>query len=337
MYLGKRKNGIFFIEYFDEERDLKRRVSTRSKNKKEALKFLVEFEKKLEGMNQEKIITLASFKSYYINYIGSTHSKKYLESIDLSFRKLQNFLEHDFALNKISVQQLQHFMSISFSKTKYGTIMYIRTLKAAFTRAVEWGYISENPFKKIKLPRTPKNFPVFINDLVFSKIIECTNDVTMKDIFNCAFFTGMRLGEIVNLKWDAVNLDTKIIFVRNDDDFVTKSKRERLIPINEKLYVILLNKFLNRSKNSNHVFTKSNGFKYNNNHVSKYFKKVVRSLNLNPKIHFHTLRHSFASNLVQKDVSLYVVKELLGHEDISTTQIYSHLRKENLFEAVQLL
>ena len=71
--------------------------------------------------------------------------------------------------------------------------------------------------------------------------------------------------------------------------------------------------------------------------VSKQFKKVVRKSNLSEKIHFHTLRHSFASLLVQKGVSLYVVKELLGHEDLATTQIYSHLQKQNLMDAVNLL
>lgn len=71
--------------------------------------------------------------------------------------------------------------------------------------------------------------------------------------------------------------------------------------------------------------------------ISKQFKKIVRNANLNDKIHFHTLRHSFASLLVQKGVSLYVVKELLGHEDLATTQIYSHLQKQNLKDAIGLI
>ncbi len=66
-------------------------------------------------------------------------------------------------------------------------------------------------------------------------------------------------------------------------------------------------------------------------------KKAVRESGLNDNIHFHTLRHSFASRLIQKGVSVFVVKELLGHEDIKTTQIYSHLKTENLSEAVNLL
>ncbi len=72
-------------------------------------------------------------------------------------------------------------------------------------------------------------------------------------------------------------------------------------------------------------------------HTSKQFKKAVRASNVNANIHFHSLRHSFASALVQRGVSLYAVKELLGHENIKTTQIYSHLQRENLLQAVNML
>jgi site-specific recombinase XerD len=79
------------------------------------------------------------------------------------------------------------------------------------------------------------------------------------------------------------------------------------------------------------------GIKLTEDYVSRKFKKAVKKANLSNKIHFHTLRHSFASNLVQNGVDLYVVKELLGHEDIRTTQVYSHLQTDNLFKAVKLL
>ncbi len=79
------------------------------------------------------------------------------------------------------------------------------------------------------------------------------------------------------------------------------------------------------------------GIKLNEDFVSKQFKLAVRETGLDDNIHFHTLRQSFASRLAQKGVSLFVIKELLGHEDIKTTQIYSHLQTQNLEEAVKLL
>lgn len=80
---------------------------------------------------------------------------------------------------------------------------------------------------------------------------------------------------------------------------------------------------------------------FNPDYVSKNFKKAVRASAkdkaIDSSIHFHDLRHSFASNLARKAVSLLIVKELLGHTDIKTTMIYAHLRPENLRNAVELL
>ncbi len=85
------------------------------------------------------------------------------------------------------------------------------------------------------------------------------------------------------------------------------------------------------------MFQKVNDVKLNQECVSKNFKKAVRKSKLSERIHFHSLRHSFASILVQKGASIYVVKELIGHSDISTTQIYSHTNLENLRNAIQKL
>ena len=88
---------------------------------------------------------------------------------------------------------------------------------------------------------------------------------------------------------------------------------------------------------NNLVFYHIEDIKLNEDFVSKQFKKAVRQAGLNDRIHFHTLRHSFASNLVQAGSSLYIIKELLEHRDFQTTQIYSHLQRENLSQAVNLL
>jgi integrase/recombinase XerD len=94
---------------------------------------------------------------------------------------------------------------------------------------------------------------------------------------------------------------------------------------------------VNNVNNNNYIFSRVMDIKLNEDYASKQFKKAVRDSGLNDNIHFHTLRHSFASRLIQKGASVFVVKELLGHEDIKTTQIYSHLKTENLAEAVNLL
>jgi integrase/recombinase XerD len=83
------------------------------------------------------------------------------------------------------------------------------------------------------------------------------------------------------------------------------------------------------------VFCKKDGSKYCGNYVSRKFKNACIAAEMNEAIHFHSLRHSFASNLVQKGVPLYTIKELLGHSSISTTEIYSHLNMDSLREAIK--
>ena len=240
----------------------------------------------------------------------------------------------DIPISKLTIKILDQFITSVYSRSDSGASLYYRTLKAAFSKAVAWEYLPENPLKKIKSPKLSKSFPVFINDEQFTKIIENTDRKFLKDIFTIAYYTGMRLGEILNMKWDWIDIGTSIITVKNSDSFTTKSKKERIIPISPKIKDLFFN--LSNSKDG-FVFYKHLGIKYNENFISKEFRKAVDKTKLNKQIHFHTLRHSFASALVQRGTSLYAVKELLGHSDIKTTQIYSHLQNENLSNAINLL
>lgn len=157
------------------------------------------------------------------------------------------------------------------------------------------------------------------------------------------FYSGMRQGELVNMKWSWIDLkesaDGGQITIHCTDSFTTKSKKERIVPISQNLKSIFVNQFpkIFNISNDDYVFSRIAGVRLNEDFVSKKFKKAVRAAKLDDRIHFHSLRHAFASLLVQRGVSLYVVKELLGHEELSTTQIYSHLQQQNLRDAVNLL
>ena len=145
----------------------------------------------------------------------------------------------------------------------------------------------------------------------------------------------MRINEILSMTWQWIDLKGDVITIRNSRFFQTKNKRERIIPLHPRVKEV----FLRRLSTDLHqlVFYRIPGIKLNAGFVSKKFKKAVRLANLNPAYHFRTLRHSFASNLVQKGVSLYTLKELLGHGSVKTTEIYSHLQTDTLSNAVNLL
>lgn len=320
-------------------------VSTKTNNLQSAYKFMAAFSRDdkisiREGNNKQKIkpISLSNFQEEYLEFTRITKSKHYVRSVKTSFKILLEF-SGDIYLNRLDLRTLDKFITATYQRTQRGASLYYRTLKAAFNKAIQWNYLLENPFKKIKTPKVAKSFPTFVSESELKSILDKTKESYLKDLFITAFYTGMRLGELLNMKWSWIDLNQNNIAVQCSEHFTTKSKKERIIPINSSLQIILSNRFpkVVSITDDEFVFSKIPGIKLNENYVSKQFKKSLRAAKLDEKIHFHTLRHSFASLLVQRGVSLYVVKELLGHEALSTTQIYSHLQQQNLRDAVNLL
>ena len=337
MYLFKRR-GYYHIEYLDESENRIRRISTGCKLKQDALSFLSGFKQRLAARPQSNFKTLSAFTDEYVGYLAKTHSVKYTRDAKAAFRKLCEFAG-DIPLQDLSPITFETFFTASFKRAQFETARNYRTLKAAFNRAVERNYLPDNPLRKIKLPKIPKSIPVFIMEIELAQIIAETKNETLKDIFITGFHTGMRLSEILNLRWGEVNLSDKRIKVANTEAFTTKSKQDRIIPINSTLSAILEKrkpKVLSIDGN-NLVLGKSTKVPFNVNYVSRKFKGAVRLAGLGEDIHFHSLRHSFASNLIKRGVPIVAVKELLGHSDISTTMIYSHVRREDLVNAVKML
>jgi integrase len=142
--------------------------------------------------------------------------------------------------------------------------------------------------------------------------------------------TGMRRSEIVNLKWENVDLERNIILVANSESFKTKSGRQRIVPINSLAKRILIT----RERISPYVFVNYKGQKMYDNYLGQCFRKSVRNAKLEGKISFHSLKHTFASWLVQSGVGIYEVQKLLGHSSVVVTQVYAHLSENVLHKAV---
>ena len=220
-------------------------TSTKEKDKVKAERFLKSF----KAQEQQEIqqppeltrateITLLQFKEEYTTHIEPTISAAYLRSIKLSFSQFEEFLG-DVQLIEIDLRTVDRFITSTFSRTKRGAHLYYRTLKAAFTKAVAWDYIKENPFKKIKLPRIAKSKPVFISPDEVKIIVSKTKESFLKDIFLVAFYTGMRLGELVNMKVSWYSQSQSTIQTKCSEEFITKSKKERSIPANLTVQYIL--------------------------------------------------------------------------------------------------
>ena len=306
----------------------------------------------------KEIVTLRVFREEYLNFIKNSRSGSYYHSVCISFSYLVEFFGIQHSIQLIQQKNIESFLIFLQGKVRKGYVVYFRNLKAAFNKAKEWEYVKENFFTKVKLPKKQKLAPIFINSDQLLVICDWIKSEVVKDVVVFAFYTGMRLDEIVNLRWNNIDLQNRIITV-GDEQFITKGRNQRFIPMTEEVlniltrrklkdnrktlsYILPINKYDNPDTTSNclgkeFIFCNKAGNRFTGNYFSRRFKKACIAAGLDNAIHFHSLRHSFASNLVQKGVSLYSVKELLGHSSISTTEIYSHLNMDSLREAVEKL
>lgn len=333
MHLYKRKNGIFYIRYKDSSSCWKL-VSTKTKKSTEAKKIFIEFVKNYSPkILLNKNSTFDSFSKEYLEYSKVNHSPSNTKRINFVITHFKNFIGYKL-LSEIGNKAIEYYKRIRLSLCKPTTVnIELRALKSMFSTAIKWNLIEKNPFKGLQLLRIAKTYPEYLTKEEVELLSNSNDTNWLKYIIILAFNFGMRRNELINLKWDDVNLKKKILIVKNGESFTKKNKRDRLIPLS-KTSIRLLKKIPKRSE---FVLVNNDGRQLYPNYVTQRFRDLRMGCKIKKEVSFHSLRHSFASMLVSKGVSLYVVKELLGHGDLSTTQIYAHLQKENLANAVKLL
>jgi integrase len=205
-------------------------------------------------------------------------------------------------------------------------------------KAVEWEMADHSPFdkgKSLMLKENNKRLRFLNKDEIYMLLDECPDH--LKDIIECALNTGMRKGEILNLKWDQI---------RNGFIYLSKTKTNeaRQIPINDDLETLFKRIRKKQHLRSDHVFTfyrvtkkpKPFNGKPITDTVKTAFNAAVKRAGL-VDFRFHDLRHTFASQMIMHGGSLKDVQELLGHKTMSMTLRYSHLSQEHKRKAVNLL
>ncbi len=156
----------------------------------------------------------------------------------------------------------------------------------------------------------------------------------LKKIVVFAANTGVRISELINLVWSDIDFHNMTARISNKDDFETKSKRDRTIPLNETAYDVLSG----LERKGDYIFSRLDGIKRDKHFICRSFKKCLRKDGLGEGYKsFHSLRHTFASQLVQKGISLYMVQKLMGHSNIKTTEIYAYLAPETFHNVVGVL
>jgi len=290
-----------------------------------------------DEMNKSAQICLKDFKDEFLEYSLGVHSRKTHKTHRTAFQEFIR-VEGNKPLNSIGVREIEHFLSVKKREASEWTARkYYGSLAAAFQKAVHWDHIKVNPFKKVKKPKPPELFPLYFSEMEFNSMLSVMYEKDFKELCVSALLSGLRLGELLSLQWKDVDSVSKIILVRNSETFTTKSRKNRAVPISDELFEMFMQRKENIRNESDFVFHDPKGNQLKEKTVSQKFKKYVRRAKLNDKLHFHSLRHTFATHLVKKSVPLFAIQKLLGHSTSKTTEVYSHLLPQQLHREVNIL
>ncbi len=199
-------------------------------------------------------------------------------------------------------------------------------LKYMYTKAIEWGFAKANPAKKVKLLKEPPGRLRYLKPNEVDVLLKAWAD-HLCSIVVTALNTGMRKSEILNLKWQEVDLENRKITVAN-----AKNNEKRVIPINKTLLKEL--SVLKRDPEIEYVFLGKDGLHVGD--TKKAFLGAIKRAKFTD-FRFHDLRHTFGSQMVMQGVNIRTVQQIMGHKDIKMTMRYSHLSSEYVHEAMERL
>lgn len=244
---------------------------------------------------------------------------------------LKNYTNKD--LISLKKEDIKDFLD-NVEATARTKAHYLTVFNSFYKYLVFMDKIKSNPCDGIKAPKLEKKLPTYLTNEEIAKLFNIrltkTVDYRNKAILEVMYATGARISEVINLELNQIDFEECIIRV------VGKGKKERIIPLDDVAiealdnYINNYRPFLIKNETCNYVFLNKNGEKISRQMIFKMLKNLANKAGITKEISPHTLRHSFASNLLNNGADLRVIQELLGHENLETTEIYSHLQNKKI-------
>lgn len=209
----------------------------------------------------------------------------------------------------------------------------LASLRSLFRFLYREGHIKKNPITAISTPKLDKKLPIFLDVAKVDRLLQSPPSDTVaglrdRALLETLYSTGIRVSELVGLDVDDVDFISGVVKV------LGKGSKERIVPIGEPAlkairgYLDMGNKERRLDKEA--VFMNKSGRRLTDRSVRRVINKYIRACSIVEKISPHSLRHSFATHLLDRGADLRSVQELLGHMNLSTTQIYTHVTMERL-------
>ena len=236
-----------------------------------------------------------------------------------------------FNISKIDYLLLRKYLAHIRTKgyAKRTTARKLASLRSFFRFLHREGYLKTNPITSLSTPKVDKKLPVFLDEKEVVRFIEApkgTDERGLRDkaVLETLYSCGIRVSELVGLNVENVDFIAGVVRV------LGKGKKERLAPVGETAIKAIRGYLDKRKSNSRAVFLNKSGKRITDRGIRRIVDKYIHASSLKEHISPHTLRHSFATHLLNKGADLRSVQELLGHANLSTTQIFTHVTTERL-------
>jgi integrase/recombinase XerD len=282
----------------------------------------------LDCLYLEKNLALNTIKSYRQDL-----------KLFLAYIESKTAVSGEYYLNIVDQQTVIDFLSFSMnSGLSHRTISrYLSSIRAFYRFLIDENIVQNDPVVNISSPKLAFNLPEYLTleevDLLLgvpdeNTVLGLRNRTIIELMYSC----GLRVSEVVEMKFGSINFKSGYILVMG------KGNKERIVPFGDKAGK-LLDKYIKRCRGillkgrvDDSLFLNFRGEPLSRKGIWKIIKDCARKTGINKNIKPHILRHSFGTHLVQNGADLRSVQELLGHSDISTTQIYTHLDKGTLID-----
>lgn len=281
-------------------------------------------------MNDIYISEFLSYLELNLNYSNNT-----IKSYDNDLRKISAYFGKKDLLN-LTIKDIEKYLNTLNELAPSSISHNISSLKTFYNYLVKVGKCNINPMSGIKQPKLGTHLPTYLTIEEVERLldieIETPFDARNKAILELMYATGLRISEVVSLEFNNIDYDECIVRVMG------KGSKERIVPINDialeclKDYIENYRPLMIKNNMNNYLFLNNHGNIMTRQGVFKVLKKECLLKGITKNVSPHTLRHTFATHLLENGADLRIIQELLGHSDIATTQIYTHLTNERLHQ-----
>ncbi|GAA0329859.1 tyrosine recombinase XerC [Oceanobacillus oncorhynchi subsp. oncorhynchi] len=291
-------------------------------------------------------MNLKTYMDQFIEYLqieknASPYTVQYYRT-DLETFEAFMQREEVYDLKDVTYREVRIFLTELYNNalSKRSVSRKISSLRSFYRFLEREKLVVGNPFTQLSLPKSEKPVPGFLYEEELEKLF-CVSDLTAdlgqrdQALLEVLYGTGIRVSECQQLRLQDIDFSIGTIFVKG------KGRKERYVPFGsfaeaalEKYLLHGRKKLLNKSNNkTENVFLNARGNPITTRGIRTVLNKIVEKASINIQVHPHKLRHTFATHMLNEGADLRSVQELLGHESLSSTQIYTHISKEHLKKA----